>query len=29
MMQELDRKLDRLTELILKGHGGNGEGNGS
>lgn len=26
-MHELDRKLDRLAELILKGHGGNGGGN--
>ena len=24
MMQAIDSKLDRLTELILKGHGGNG-----
>lgn len=24
MMQAIDSKLDRLTELILKGQGGNG-----
>jgi len=29
MIQEIDRKLDRLTELIIKGHSGNGGGNGS